>query len=58
MGGVYGLDYGAALAMGTALSADMEMLADVLPAVESALVGRANGNADGGEEDVDHGENS
>lgn len=55
MGGVFGLDYGAALALGTALSADMELLADILPAVESALVGRANGNADSGNEDVDHG---
>ena len=55
MGGVFGLDYGAALALGTALSADMELLAEILPDVEAALVRRANG--DGSDDaEVDHGE--
>lgn len=43
MGGVFALDYGAALALGHAMEADMALLADVLPAVEGALVRRANG---------------
>ncbi len=55
MGGVFGLDYGAALALGAALSADMELLAEILPDVEAALVRRANG--DGSDDaEVDHGE--
>ncbi len=56
MGGVYGLDYGAALALGQHLQADMELLADVLPDVESALVRRANGEGDTDEMELDHGE--
>lgn len=43
MGGVFALDYGAALALGQAMEADMGLLADVLPAVEGALMRRANG---------------
>lgn len=43
MGGVFALDYGAALALGQAMEADMGLLADVLPAVEGALIRRANG---------------
>lgn len=47
MGGVFGLDYGAALALGQALDADMMLLAEVLPAVEGALIRRANGEGGG-----------
>lgn len=43
MGAVYGLDFGAALALGQAFGAPSELLADVLPAVETVLVRRASG---------------
>ncbi|MFD2428196.1 hypothetical protein ACFSUK_08190 [Sphingobium scionense] len=39
MGGVFGLDYGAALALGSALSADMELLAEILPDVDPRWFG-------------------
>lgn len=44
MGAVFGLDFGAVLAVGQALGAPAELLADVLPAVERVLVRRANGD--------------
>lgn len=44
MGGAFGLDFGAALALGDALEAPRDLLAEVLPAVESLLVRRANGD--------------
>ena len=36
----FALDYGAALALGQAMGADMEMLADVLPGAETAILKR------------------
>lgn len=45
-GGPIGLDFGAALALGQALDADMGLLADVLPAVETAVLARWRGNSD------------
>lgn len=38
MGGALGLDFGAVMAMGTALGADTALLAEVLPAAEYAIV--------------------
>jgi hypothetical protein len=35
----FALDYGAVMAVGAALGADLEMLADVLPAAEAAIIG-------------------
>jgi hypothetical protein len=39
MGQPFALDFNAVMAMGTALGADMELLADVLPAAEAAIIG-------------------
>lgn len=39
-GGPTGLDMGASLAFGDAMGCDMELLAAVLPAVETALMAR------------------
>lgn len=36
----FALDFGAVMAVGAALDADVEMLADVLPATEAAIVGQ------------------
>lgn len=38
MGGAYGLDFGAVLALGAAQSADMPLLAQVLPPIERILL--------------------
>jgi hypothetical protein len=40
MGGPFGLDFGAVLAMGAALGADQRMLAELLPAMEKAALDR------------------
>jgi hypothetical protein len=40
-GAPFALDYGAALALGQAMGADMEMLADVLPGAEAAILKRS-----------------
>lgn len=37
-GAVIGLDYGAIIVMGAALGADLELLAEVLPMAEPAIV--------------------
>ena len=42
-----GLDYGAALMLGEAMGADLDLLADILPSAEAALVSRFAG--DGGD---------
>lgn len=52
MGAVYGLDFGAALAMGQALGAPADLLAEVLPAVEQVLVRRANGDPENISDDL------
>ena len=39
MGQPFALDFNAVMAVGTALGADMELLADVLPAAENAIIG-------------------
>lgn len=44
----FALDYAAVMAVGAALDADMEMLADVLPAAEAAIVAQFAGD-DGGD---------
>jgi hypothetical protein len=44
----FALDYTAVMAIGAALGADMEMLADVLPDAEAAIVARFAGD-DGGD---------
>jgi len=41
-----GLDFGAVLAFGGAVGVDMEMLADVLPGVEIALLSRDDDSSD------------
>jgi len=38
MGQPFALDFNAVMAMGTALGADIELLADVLPAAEAAII--------------------
>lgn len=38
MGKPFALDYGAVMTVGAALGADAEMLADVLPAAEHAII--------------------
>ena len=48
-GGPIGLDMGAGLALGAARGCDMELLADVLPAAERALLDAHAGEA--GEDD-------
>lgn len=40
------MDFGAVLAMGAALDADIELLAEVLPAVESAILTGLAGETD------------
>lgn len=39
MGGAFALDFGAVMQMGSALGADTALLAEVLPAVESEIIG-------------------
>lgn len=39
-GQAYALDFGAVMALGSALGADLRMLAEVLPAVEKAALAR------------------
>jgi hypothetical protein len=39
----FALDYAAVMAIGAALGADMEMLADVLPSAEAAIVAQFAG---------------
>lgn len=48
-GGPYALDYGAVLAMGDAMGADRALLADVLPAVENAILAGLDGEGGGDE---------
>ena len=38
MGQPFALDFNAVMTMGSALGADLEMLADVLPAAEAAII--------------------
>jgi hypothetical protein len=38
MGGAFALDFGAIMQMGTALGADLQLLAEVLPAVEGEII--------------------
>lgn len=38
MGGPYALDFGAVLAFGSALGVDLDMLGDLLPAVEPHIL--------------------
>lgn len=47
----FALDYGAVMMMGAALGCDQQLLAEVLPAVECAIVAGLSGD-DGEEEEV------
>ena len=40
MGGAFGMDFGALLALGAALGADQRLLAELLPAMEKAALDR------------------
>jgi hypothetical protein len=46
MGQPFALDYGAVMAVGAALGADAEILADVLPAAERAIIAGLSGDDD------------
>ncbi|MGT2515658.1 DUF7697 family protein [Sphingomonas panni] len=46
----FALDYGAVMAVGTAMDADLGLLADVLPAAEAAIVSNLVGDDDAGDE--------
>lgn len=48
MGQPFALDYGAVMTVGGALGVDTEMLADVLPAAEQAIIDNLRGD-DAGE---------
>lgn len=50
MGQPFALDYGAVMMMGAALGVDAEMLADVLPIAEAAIISAINGDNDGSAE--------
>jgi hypothetical protein len=43
MGAPIGLDFGAIITMGTALKADLALLADVMPAVEPIIIDNLSG---------------
>lgn len=43
MGAPIGLDFGSIMTMGTALKADLALLADVLPAVEPVIIDNLSG---------------
>jgi len=45
MGAPIGLDFGAIMTMGTALKADLALLADVMPAVEPIIIDNLSGDA-------------
>lgn len=52
-GGAFGMDFGSVMAIGTALGADMELLADALPGVETARIAGlsdAEGDDDGSDD--------
>ncbi len=51
MGGPFALDYGAVLMVGAAMGADLDMLADVLPAAEGAIVLRYQADSEGGDDE-------
>lgn len=51
MGGAFALDYGAVMTVGAALGVEPEMLADVLPAAEAAIVASLARSDEGGGED-------
>lgn len=51
MGQPFALDYSAVLLMGMARGVDIELLSDVLPAVESEIIAALNG--DGGSDPDD-----
>lgn len=40
MGGAFALDFGTVMQMGQAVGADLSLLAEVLPAVEAAIIAR------------------
>ena len=46
-----GLDFGAVMQMGAALGADLPMLADVLPRIESAIVNPSEPVEEGSDDD-------
>lgn len=46
MGQPFALDFGAVMIMGAALGADAEMLAEVLPAAEAAIIGGLSSDND------------
>ncbi|VXC63539.1 DUF7697 family protein [Sphingomonas sp. AX6] len=48
MGAPFALDFQAVMTIGEALGVDAEMLADVLPAAEMAIVSQYAGDHDGG----------
>lgn len=50
MGQPYGLDFGAVMTMGTALGADVALLADVLPTAEQEILAALNGDEPATEE--------
>ena len=43
MGAPIGLDFGSIMTMGTALKADLALLADVMPAVEPIIIDNLSG---------------
>ncbi|WP_230770704.1 DUF7697 family protein [Sphingomonas sp. Leaf4] len=47
----FALDYGAVMSVGQALGADLDMLADVLPRADAAIVRRINADSDEGGSD-------
>ena len=49
MGQPFALDYGAVMIVGAARGANLEMLADVLPAAERAIIAGLSGDDDGSE---------
>lgn len=49
MGRPFALDFGAVMTVGVAQGADPELLADVLPAVEAAILNSIAGDGDVGE---------
>lgn len=51
MGGAFALDFGAIMQMGSALDADLALLAEVLPAVESEIIAAL---AEAGDDDGDN----
>lgn len=52
MGVPFALDFGAVMAVGAARHVDLDLLADVLPSVEAAILSGREGDPDDDEEEV------